>query len=387
MLQKDDYIKILEFTFEMNQYFNDLTEESMANSSIDHSIYFRLHVLNLLSEIFGFNNSAFFIADENEYYANPIGKTNEAFNKFLQLYDQHYYKRDIFQLINLPKNLLSKSVLTASDVKPYTEYLFNEYFRDFNNSGYYDILALPFMNRNKVIGGIGIYTSKETEQFTDKDIETLSILNPHITQSLATCLRISQITFSQNIIKEWTDTLPVGLIVLDKRYAVSYFNDTAKEFCKDIVINNEVKPKSNMDTPNIYIQHVLYQLLSKNFFDNINQNLAKEISTNQYSFTVNALASKSKHHAYVVNMVKNIDKRIDLLEKSASLYNLTKRELEIVNLITKGYTNKEISDILYVSTHTVRSHVSNIFKKMEINHRSAISNKITGITNQVGGKK
>ncbi|MCG8484516.1 MAG: LuxR C-terminal-related transcriptional regulator, partial [Clostridia bacterium] len=63
----------------------------------------------------------------------------------------------------------------------------------------------------------------------------------------------------------------------------------------------------------------------------------------------------------------------------ASYYNLTRRELEIVNLITKGYTNKEISNILYVSTHTVRTHVFNIFKKMDVNNRTAISNKIAEV--------
>ena len=379
MLLKNDYNKIIKFTFEINQYFNNLSEDAMSNS-IDQSINFRLHVLNLLSEIFGFTDSAFFLTDENEFFANPIGKTNEPFQNLLQLYDQYYYKTDIFQLINIPKNLMSKNVLSISDVKPYTEHLFNEYYKIFINCGYSHILALPLMRSNRVIGAVGIYKCKKTEQFTDTEIEILNILNQHITQSFSTYLKMSQIIYKQHIIKKCSDKLSIGLIVLDNRYSISFFNDKAKEFCKDIVINNKVKSKANIDSANIHIQQVLSQLFSKNILDNIHQNSSERVNIAQYSFTINALVTpRNTRPVFVVNIFKNIDKKANLLEKSASYYNLTRRELEIVNLITKGYTNKEISNILYVSTHTVRTHVFNIFKKMDVNNRTAISNKIAEV--------
>lgn len=48
---------------------------------------------------------------------------------------------------------------------------------------------------------------------------------------------------------------------------------------------------------------------------------------------------------------------------------LTKREVEILMLIGDGYDNNEISDKLCVSFHTVKAHVSNIYKKISINNR------------------
>lgn len=48
---------------------------------------------------------------------------------------------------------------------------------------------------------------------------------------------------------------------------------------------------------------------------------------------------------------------------------LTKRELQIVELVCQGLSNKAISNNLYISEKTVKIHLSHIFKKLGIRHR------------------
>ena len=48
---------------------------------------------------------------------------------------------------------------------------------------------------------------------------------------------------------------------------------------------------------------------------------------------------------------------------------LTKREYEVLTLISEGLNNKDIAERLYISEKTVKNHVSNIFKKLELNDR------------------
>ena len=60
---------------------------------------------------------------------------------------------------------------------------------------------------------------------------------------------------------------------------------------------------------------------------------------------------------------------------------LTKREVEVLKLITEGMLNKEIAHKLCISEKTVKNHVSNIFKKIEVSDRTqaavfAIKNSI-----------
>jgi len=50
-------------------------------------------------------------------------------------------------------------------------------------------------------------------------------------------------------------------------------------------------------------------------------------------------------------------------------YNLTERELKIVELILAGYTNGSIGEYLDISSNTVKNHISNIYKKINVSNR------------------
>jgi two-component system, NarL family, nitrate/nitrite response regulator NarL len=52
---------------------------------------------------------------------------------------------------------------------------------------------------------------------------------------------------------------------------------------------------------------------------------------------------------------------------------LTKREREIVDLISEGMSNKEIAQQLHIATFTVKSHVHNVLEKLELNTRLQIA--------------
>lgn len=49
---------------------------------------------------------------------------------------------------------------------------------------------------------------------------------------------------------------------------------------------------------------------------------------------------------------------------------LTKREYEVLSLIADGKNNKEIAEELFISEKTVKNHVSNILKKIEVSDRT-----------------
>jgi DNA-binding CsgD family transcriptional regulator/ArsR family metal-binding transcriptional regulator len=51
-------------------------------------------------------------------------------------------------------------------------------------------------------------------------------------------------------------------------------------------------------------------------------------------------------------------------------FGLTNREIEVLKLIAEGYTNNEISGMLFISPHTVKSHMINIFNKLSVNDRT-----------------
>jgi len=57
---------------------------------------------------------------------------------------------------------------------------------------------------------------------------------------------------------------------------------------------------------------------------------------------------------------------------------LSRREQEMLEHLSKGYRYKEIADKLYVSLETVRTHIRNIYEKLQVNSRAEALKK-TGL--------
>ncbi|MDF2567400.1 MAG: degU 2 [Oscillospiraceae bacterium] len=61
-------------------------------------------------------------------------------------------------------------------------------------------------------------------------------------------------------------------------------------------------------------------------------------------------------------------REIDLLE-----YNINEREKEVIELVAKGFSNKEIADTLYLSEGTIRNYLSTILDKLELRDRTQLA--------------
>ena len=72
--------------------------------------------------------------------------------------------------------------------------------------------------------------------------------------------------------------------------------------------------------------------------------------------------------SYAKNQAKG--KRYDIaLAEIVEAFRISKRELEILKLILDGNSNKEIKTKLFISYHTVKNHVYNLFQKLGVKSR------------------
>ena len=80
----------------------------------------------------------------------------------------------------------------------------------------------------------------------------------------------------------------------------------------------------------------------------------------------------------MINEIKEkTNKNYDPLEKSS----LTKRETTILKLVAMGYNNVEIGEVVHISYHTVKIHVSSILKK--INKKTRTQAAIFAMRNEI----
>lgn len=91
---------------------------------------------------------------------------------------------------------------------------------------------------------------------------------------------------------------------------------------------------------------------------------------------------KTSSAAEILNAIKKVargelaietevDKKIKAHDMQPELHeDLTARERDILRLLAKGYDNQTIADELFISLKTVKTHVSNILAKLEVDDRT-----------------
>ncbi len=113
-----------------------------------------------------------------------------------------------------------------------------------------------------------------------------------------------------------------------------------------------------------FIRHILFSAGHLQFL-----NLHMDIPSGYSNQSIN-LSDTSPFICYKVNEILNSFFSISTKDTDTEL---TKREIEVLQLLTKGYSNKEIADQLFVSTHTVISHRKNISEKTGIKSASGLT--------------
>jgi len=80
----------------------------------------------------------------------------------------------------------------------------------------------------------------------------------------------------------------------------------------------------------------------------------------------------------------NVTKKItSVVEDICKKHGLSNRQQQILELLLEGKSNREIEESLFISYHTVKNHVYNIFKKLGIKNRFELINLISNQNNSV----
>jgi len=90
------------------------------------------------------------------------------------------------------------------------------------------------------------------------------------------------------------------------------------------------------------------------------------------------------------NYLRQINELKDKVDKKATLndknftdnfteYELSKREKEVLTFLTTGLSNEEIAEKMFVSKNTIKTHIKNIYSKLDVKNRIQAIKKINGI--------
>ncbi|WP_337866858.1 response regulator transcription factor [Ignavibacterium sp.] len=72
----------------------------------------------------------------------------------------------------------------------------------------------------------------------------------------------------------------------------------------------------------------------------------------------------------IARQVINAFKETKVKNSSDEDFNLSSREIEVLNLLADGYNYQEIAESMFISVDTVRHHIRNIYKKLHVHSQS-----------------
>lgn len=163
----------------------------------------------------------------------------------------------------------------------------------------------------------------------------------------------------------------------------SFFNDMNQIVVASIVDNiDDLQDKIVMHTPDVLIINpIMLGCMLNTFVKQITQNhpninrvalvtsyVDKNILKN-FKEVIELNDNKQK----VINKMLNLQNNNDETSAQNESVDLSNREVDVLVCVAKGMTNKDISDMLNISVHTVITHRKNIVKKTGIKSVSGLT--------------
>ena len=349
ILNKKDYEDLLAFKEELQL----LSGPDMVKNA-----------LNLIVSMFGYQSLSFFHVDQRGDFYDPI---NVHFgDKAIQDYTAHYFKKDPFYFKNLDPRFSFRETIALSELIDQHRFANTEYKEDFfHKYGFENEIALYLKDGDKHIGAMGVMKFEDEGAFSDRDMILLDLVTKILAQRYAKVLKTDSRVLTEEELMFYNS--PVGMIILDENCRLVNYNHTAGKCICDLNITHS-GPISQGEIDELLNEHRAP-----------NGRILERFTVGEYEFkffksTSPLSGSKAASTHYLLYVTPNSSYKI--FSKHIEEFNLTKREIEIIKLIGQGLTNKQISEQLYISPRTVRTHIDNIMTKTDSENRTAVLHKI-----------
>jgi len=353
---------------ETRDYENVLDFLSLIQDSNDN---FQYNVLDSLRKVFGYEKMAFFL--DKKPIDIPVTLNLES--KLLDEYTSYFYKIDNFR----DRQLYQKDIISVEDTMTIEEYEKSEYYNEFlKKYDLYYAISLPLKIGTNCIGAIGIHKPKEWGNFTTREKLILSKVSKHISSNLNRVIEFSELKFQEMMLANSIHHLPIGLMLFDGEFSLLNYNNTAYEYCSNIVSTSTTSGNPMANVSDLIASHLKNQTVRTSTNSQIEINI-QSFHIKIHIIQVPAHLNKNSTKLYGVYIYPQSKQKTDPIKQAMDIYGLSKRETEIIDLLTKGYSNNDIANKLYLTINTVKSHLNNIYNKMDVNNRTAVLHKLSQI--------
>lgn len=218
------------------------------------------------------------------------------------------------------------------------------------------------------------YKTRKEGPFTEREKKILHYLQQFLSSCAAINKALTRETDSLRVICQQMDREGKGFVIIDESQNVVSHNESIFRFA----------PKGRDRTQiNMIVQNLIQILEEKNgiLFEDWRGKIHAE--TGGYLVTADEFSvqsfDRSRSSFYMLCTTPAYYRDMQFHYNFCKDYQLTEREAQIAELIVKGMPNKAIADALYLSLSTVKVHIGNIYRKLQVHNRMGVVEKMMKI--------
>lgn len=241
--------------------------------------------------------------------------------------------------------------------------------------GLSDPICLYLKDSSAFPGRILIFPDAESAAFSSEDRQLLGFLSQIITSCYRKLHKTNDIT---EIFHSFADDISIGCALLNSRLSILSANDAFSSFSEYILAHGTIDESripltGTPQAETITAAQKLVNHLGSNILlkpDRIRIDCLLYHFRIYSKLIVSPNAFGAVETRYCIYMTQH--KKIRNNETLRLLDSLTVREHTILAMITTGYRNEEIARSLSISLNTVKTHLGNIYRKMNVNSRNEL---------------
>lgn len=244
--------------------------------------------------------------------------------------------------------------LTVTDLMRRQEYeqttVYNEFYR---RIGVESQLVAPLSISDKLFMSCSVNTGRS--EFAERDKSILTLLAPHLINAIRNAFAYERLTAA-------LETENCGVVALDSKGQPAYISQFARGLFETYFAGEKRAENSLPASLENWLKQVNRIVKAVEF-----QLPPEPLKIENQNDT---LTIRPMHNSLTREKTLMLEEKKSVSPKMFEVLNLTKREAEILFLITRGKTDDVISTLCRISLRTVHKHVENIYSKLGVETRT-----------------
>lgn len=333
-------------------------------------------VLSQLEHIFKIDSLNFYYASRNTQELNLDGAVGRGIeDKYFIQFREYYHQLDpFFKIWSANPN----ATIITDRLAPLKNLTESEYYNDFfRPQSIHHQMSIYLKSKGRLLGVFSLFRPRNASEFSSREQTKANLIASSLTSSLKQALTSETMAVQASIIDSMVTEAPYeGVLVLDAFLEPIYESKSASRIMSSLNQAEESREVQYGPIPKpIYIR-------CKEFLTSVHRDEASLPEWRQFDLMSPVDNQKISIHMRMVPHTKKgpllvvcfgPEKRGLDLTRCRKKFCLSQRELDVVSLIAKGLTNKEIGEKLFISEYTVENHLRSIYRKMDVNNRTSVA--------------